>query len=207
MEATVYNYRLTFVVRATPQDRGDGDGDGEQGGLVVSELTSGRADLGAASGNTASDAATSEGIDPSLAQAIVRETGEAVVVADREGTILVWNGGAERVFGHSSAEAVGANLDLIIPTKLRQRHWEGFQRTLGTGITRYADTMLSVPATHRDGHRVSVEFSVALLHDAAGDISGILAIMRDVTERRNADQALHARLAALERRQALTPAD
>jgi PAS domain S-box-containing protein len=58
---------------------------------------------------------------------------------------------------------------------------------------------LSVPATHRDGHRLSIEFSVALLRDEDRRIVGISAIMREVTERRNAEQALRARLAELER--------
>jgi PAS domain S-box-containing protein len=98
----------------------------------------------------------------------------------------------------SAVEAVGESLDLIIPEKLRERHWKGFRQTMATGITRYGDTLLSVPATHRDGHRLSIEFSVALLRDEVGRIVGIAAIMREVTKRRNAEQALRARIAELE---------
>jgi PAS domain S-box-containing protein len=143
--------------------------------------------------------------DAWLAKAIVREAAEAIVVTDPEGIIRLWNHAAERLFGHPAAEAVGQNLDLIIPEKLRDRHWEGYQQTMATGRTRYADSLLSVPATHRDGRRLSLEFSVALLRDEAGRISGIAAIMREVTDRRNAEKALRARLTELEQRVAQAP--
>jgi PAS domain S-box-containing protein len=71
---------------------------------------------------------------------------------------------------------------------------------MATGITRYGDTLLSVPATHHDGHRLSIEFSVALLRDDAGEIVGISAIMREVSERRAAEMALRAKIAELEKR-------
>ncbi|MEV6055034.1 PAS domain S-box protein [Streptomyces sp. NPDC052107] len=135
-----------------------------------------------------------------LARAIVRESSEAIVVADPEGIIRVWNAGAERMFGHSAAEAVGHSLDLIIPEKLRDRHGKGYRHTMATGETRYGDKLLGVPATHRDGHRLSIEFTVALLRDETGRVAGISAIMREVTERRNTEKALRTRLAELERR-------
>jgi PAS domain S-box-containing protein len=138
--------------------------------------------------------------DAWLAQAIVREAAEAIVVTDPEGIIRLWNHAAERLFGHPAAEAVGHNLDLIIPDKLRARHWEGYRETMATGRTSYADSLLSVPATHRDGRRLSLEFSVALLRDEAGRVSAIAAIMREVTDRRNAEKALRARLTELEQR-------
>jgi PAS domain S-box-containing protein len=138
--------------------------------------------------------------DAWLAQAIVREAAEAIVVTDPEGIIRLWNHAAERLFGHAAAEAVGQSLDLIIPEKQQNRHWEGYRQTMATGRTRYADSLLSVPATHRDGRRLSIEFSVALLRDEAGRISGISAIMREVTDRRSAEKALRARLTELEQR-------
>jgi PAS domain S-box-containing protein len=138
--------------------------------------------------------------DAWLAQAIVREAAEAIVVTDPEGIIRLWNHAAERLFGHPATEAVGQNLDLIIPDKQQNRHWEGYRQTIATGRTRYADSLLSVPATHRDGRRLSLEFSVALLRDDAGRISGIAAIMREVTDRRSAEKALRARLTELEQR-------
>jgi PAS domain S-box-containing protein len=156
-------------------------------------------------GQAASGSGRTVVTDAWLAQATVHEAPEAIVVTDPEGIIRLWNHGAERVFGHPAAQAVGESLDLIIPEKLRERHWAGYRQTMATGRTRYGDTLLSVPATHRDGHRLSIEFSVALLRDEAGRIAGISAIMREVTDRRNAEKALRARLAELEQRLAQAP--
>lgn len=139
--------------------------------------------------------------DEWLARAVVAAAPEAIVVTDPEGIIRLWNGGAERMFGYPAAQAVGRNLDLIIPEKQRARHWEGYRKTMATGHTRYGDRLLGVPATHSDGHRLSIEFSVALLRDDDDRIVGISAIMREVTERRNAEKELRTKLAELERRQ------
>ena len=135
-----------------------------------------------------------------LARAVVREAPEAIVVSDPNGVITLWNGGAEKIFGYSAAEALGQTLDLIIPEKQRARHWAGYDQTMATGVTKYGDTLLKVPATHRDGRRLSIEFSVALLRDADGKIAGIAAVIRDVTERWAADRDLLKRLAAAEHR-------
>jgi PAS domain S-box-containing protein len=135
-----------------------------------------------------------------LARAVVRETPEAIVACDPNGIIALWNGGAERIFGYPAAEALGRNLDLIIPEKQRSRHWAGYDKTMATGETKYGDTLLKVPAAHRDGRRLSIEFSVALLRDAQGKVAGIAAVIRDSTERWAADRELRAALAAAERR-------
>lgn len=134
-----------------------------------------------------------------LAAAVVKESAEAIVVTDPAGIILLWNDGAARIFGYSAAEAMGQSLDLIIPERLRERHWNGYFQTMATGYTRYGDKLLSVPATHRDGQRLSIEFSVALLRDDAGQIVGISAIMREITERRDAEKALRTKIAELEK--------
>lgn len=135
-----------------------------------------------------------------LARAVVREAPEAVVVCDPGGTIVLWNGGAERLFGYPAAEALGRSLDLIVPEKQRARHWAGYEKTMATGETKYGDSLLKVPATHRDGRRLSIEFSVALLRDADGEVAGIAAVIRDATERWAADRDLRLRLNEAERR-------
>ncbi|MDT5340104.1 MAG: hypothetical protein QOD90_5609 [Mycobacterium sp.] len=135
-----------------------------------------------------------------FAKAVVNESGEAIVVTDPDGVIRLWNAGAARMFGYSAADAMGHDLDLIIPDKLRARHWKGYRQTMATGTTRYGDKLLSVPASHKDGRRLSIEFSVALLRDDAGVVLGISAIMREVSERREAERALRAKLADLEAR-------
>src|SRR6476620_10924740 len=135
-----------------------------------------------------------------LAAAVVKESAEAIVVTDPAGIILLWNDGAARIFGYSAAEAMGQSLDLVIPEKLRERHGKGYFQTMATGYTRYGDKLLSVPATHRDGLRLSIEFSVALLRADAGQIVGISARSEEITERRNAERALRTKIAELENR-------
>jgi PAS domain S-box-containing protein len=131
--------------------------------------------------------------------ALVAETDHAVVVADLEGVIRFWNPGAEAMFGHSRDEAVGQSLDLIIPEKLRARHWDGYDRVMQTGETEYGGRVLAVPAVRRDGERISVEFTVTLLRDPGGTLRGIGAILRDVTARWEEQRALNRRVAGLER--------
>ena len=139
-------------------------------------------------------------LDEALAASEVRAASEAIVVCDPDGKILLWNGGAEKVFGFTAAEALGANLDLIIPEKLRARHWAGYDKTMATGSTRYGDELLKVPATHKDGRRMSIEFSVALLRDSGDQVTGIAAVIRDSTERWNEERALRKRLSEAESR-------
>jgi PAS domain S-box-containing protein len=119
-----------------------------------------------------------------LAAAFLAATPDGVMIADADGVIRYWNAACERIFGFTAAEAQGQSLDIIIPENLRARHWQGWQGTMRTGTTRYgAGDLLSVPALRKDGSRVSVEFSILPFRDAAGTITGMGAIMRDVTKR------------------------
>jgi PAS domain S-box-containing protein len=133
-----------------------------------------------------------------LCQRIVEDAPDAIIFADREGVIRLWNAGAQAVFGHRPEEALGQTLDLIVPERLRARHWEGFHRVMATGVTRYGRELLAVPAIGKDGGRISVEFSIVMLRDTAGEPLGIAAILRDVTERWQEQRRLRQRLAALE---------
>jgi PAS domain S-box-containing protein len=126
---------------------------------------------------------------PWLFQRIVDEMPEAVVVSDRAGVILLWNRGAEGMFGHPATEAVGQTLDLIIPERYRARHWEGYRTVMATGVTRYGTELLAVPAIRKDGRRISLEFSIALLRDDSGAVAAAAAIIRDVTARWEREQA------------------
>jgi PAS domain S-box-containing protein len=125
--------------------------------------------------------AASVNIPELIAQALLHTPSEAIIAADRDGIIRFWNPGAERIFGHSAADAIGRSLDLIIPERLRQRHWQGFRATMATGESRYGTgDVLAVPAQHRNGTTVSIEFTILPLQDDSGAISVIAAIMRDV---------------------------
>jgi PAS domain S-box-containing protein len=132
-----------------------------------------------------------------LAVRLVATAGDAIVIANRDGRIITWNQGAEAMFGYPAAEAMDASLDLIIPERLRGRHWDGFHQTMRTGETRYADDLLAVPAQRRDGARISIEFRVTLLPGPDGTPEAIAAVIRDVTSRWEADRALRQELERL----------
>jgi PAS domain S-box-containing protein len=142
-----------------------------------------------------------EQIAPSLlTQALLATSGDAILAVDRDGIITFWNPGAERIFGFARDEALGKQLEIIIPDSLRARHDEGFRRTMATGETRYgAGELLAVPALTRDGRRISIEFSIVLMRDASGAPQGMAAIMRDVTARFEESRALRKKLVELER--------
>jgi PAS domain S-box-containing protein len=123
---------------------------------------------------------------------------DGILFADRDGIIRLWNSGAETIFGYTAREALGQNLDLIVPEKLRERHWEGYQRVMDTGKTRYGNELLKVPATRKDGERLSVEFTIILVRGQRNDILGCAAIMRDVTESWQHEKELKERLKFLE---------
>lgn len=131
-------------------------------------------------------------------QQLLMAIGDGVVVADAEGKIVFWNPGAERIFGFTGSDAIGQTLDLIVPERQRHRHWEGFDKTMQTGETRYGNDLLRVPALHKEGHPLSIAFSVAMLHAADGKVSAIVAIVRDETKRWDEEQALRGRVKELE---------
>ena len=129
---------------------------------------------------------------------LVEAIGDAVIVADRNGAIALWNPAAERIFGFTETEALGRSLDLIIPERQREKHWNGYNQTMQTGQTRYATDILRVPALHKDGHRLSIAFTVALLHSVENEVTGIAAVVRDETTRFKEERDLRKRLEALE---------
>lgn len=133
-----------------------------------------------------------------LGEAILATSADAILATDRQGVIRFWNPGAVRIFGFAEHEALGASLDIIIPERLRPRHGHGWERVMATGETRYgAGDLLAVPAVTGDGRQISVEFTIILLHDADRQISGIAAILRDVTARFEELRRLKRRLAEL----------
>jgi PAS domain S-box-containing protein len=135
---------------------------------------------------------------PFNAAKFLEVTGDAIVAAAADGSIIAWNAAASRLFGYAEGEALGRSLDLIIPVRLRARHWEGYRRVMQTGETRYGNNVLRVPAAHKDGRPLSIAFTVALVR-APDEGSWILvATIRDETARWNEERAVKQRLAELE---------
>jgi len=131
-----------------------------------------------------------------LSAALMVSNADAIVAADAQGVIRFWNPGAERVFGFTAADAVGQSLDLIIPERQRDRHWRGYHHVMQTGRSRYGDgDILAVPGVRKDGTRISLEFTIVPLRDGSGGLTGMGAILRDVTTRFNELQTLRKKLA------------
>lgn len=133
-------------------------------------------------------------------QQLVATLGDAIVVCDVAGNITLWNAAAQYMFGFSEAQALGQSLDIIIPERLRARHWEGYKLTMASGKTRYGHDTLRVPALHQDGRAMSIAFTVSLLHDASGAVNGIASVIRDETARFNDERMLRKRVMELEAR-------
>src|SRR5258705_8517020 len=129
---------------------------------------------------------------------VLEALGDAVVICDRGGVISFWNAAAERLFGFTPAEALGSSLDLIIPERLRERHWSGFDKANATGQTRYEHDVLRVPAMHKDGRGLSIAFTVGLLLGPQREVTGLVADIRDETTRFAEERDLRKRLAELE---------
>lgn len=133
---------------------------------------------------------------------LVDAVGDAVIAADASGAIVLWNPAAVRMFGYAQDEAMGQSLNLITPHRHQQRHWDGYYKTMQTGQTKYGHDVLRVPALHKDGHALSIAFTVALLHETDEKVSAIVAVIRDETTRFSEERALRKRLTEFESQQA-----
>jgi PAS domain S-box-containing protein len=130
-----------------------------------------------------------------VAEALLSGRADAIIAADRAGIIRFWNPGAERLLGYARQEALEQSLNLIIPERLRQRHWDGYNQVIQTGHSRYSDSdLLSVSATRKDGSTISVEFTITPIKDESGKLIGMAAVMRDVTKQFQEMRALKRRL-------------
>ena len=130
--------------------------------------------------------------------ALVTAVADAVMVCDAKGLITLWNPAAQRMFGFTEADVLGQSLDLIIPQRQQQRHWDGYHQTMATGVTKYGSDLLKVPALHKDGHTLSIAFTVSLLHAADGSVNGIAAVVRDESARFAQDRETRKRMSELE---------
>src|SRR5258706_1246548 len=130
-------------------------------------------------------------------ESFIKAAGDAIIAVDMAGKITLWNPAAERIFGYSDKEALDQSLDLIIPERFRQRHWQGFREVAKSGRSKYGAEVLRVPALHKDGRALSIAFTVVLL-GSAGSVEAIVAIVRDETQRWHEERELRRRLTELE---------
>jgi PAS domain S-box-containing protein len=136
-----------------------------------------------------------------MANAVLATTSDAIIAADKGNIVRFWNPGAERIFGYTREEAIGQSLDIIIPERLRKRHWDGYRRVMAGGESRYGHgDILAVPGVKKDGTAISVEFTIVPLADGSDRLTGVAAIMRDVTAKFNELRALKKRRADAEKK-------
>lgn len=137
----------------------------------------------------------SEELKASLLVTLMEQGSDALIYADKEGIIQVWNHGAENIFGHAPAEAIGQSLDIIIPEKLRAAHWKGFHAALESNTMKYKDQVMTTRAVHKDGSTRYVDLSFFMTHDDQGQPLGSLSLARNVTERYLQERELKKKLA------------
>lgn len=140
------------------------------------------------------------GSDPAtdFAATLLNQSPDAIIFADTQGTIRVWNEAATRVFGFAEERALGANLDIIIPERFRDAHWRGFERAIADGVTQYVGQALPTRSARADGTQIYVELSFSIVLDRDGDVMGALAHARDITERFEKERADRRRIQELE---------
>lgn len=119
---------------------------------------------------------------------IALDAGDALIFIDAQGVIRVWNAMAAALFGFSGQEALGQSVDLIIPAHLREAHWRGFHRAMASGHTA-SQEVRTTRGVHRDGRKLYVDMSFAIVTDGHGTALGSVAMARDATERYLAELA------------------
>ena len=124
-----------------------------------------------------------------LQELLIEQSPDAVIFADSAGMIRIWNAAAERIFGFTKNDALGANLNIIIPERLRDAHWRGFERALAERTTKYAGQALPTKAVRSDGSQIYVELTFAIVIDTKGNVLGALAHARDITKRFEKERA------------------
>jgi PAS domain S-box-containing protein len=118
---------------------------------------------------------------------------DAVIVVEvSTGRIVLWNQAATQIFGYSLSEALGLSVEALVPERLLTRHRKGLSRYRETGYGPYIDSgrLLELPAVRKGGEEISIEMSLSLItpvrEPGEADRRFVLAIVRDVTERKRA---------------------
>ncbi len=121
-------------------------------------------------------------------QSLAEHSHDAVIYVDASGIVQFWNAGAETILGFRRDEAVGKPVDIIIPERLRERHWDGFRRVIRTGSTLPPGWVVT-QAMRKDGTIVPLDITILLLRHADRRVRGVVALMCPRrTEDEQADQ-------------------
>jgi PAS domain S-box-containing protein len=126
---------------------------------------------------------TGRDVDLSLFRILVEQAPDAIIFADPQGIVRVWNAKATEVFGHTANDALGNSIEMIIPHELRKQHWQGFHDALLNHRTKLGASALAARALRSDGERLYVELAFSIVLDELARVVGIMAIARDITQR------------------------
>jgi PAS domain S-box-containing protein len=113
-----------------------------------------------------------------LCERVVDALGDAVLYLDREGTVRLWNRGAEELFGHAAEAVEGRSVDVLLPERFREEHWAGWERAMETGETKYGRRQpLRTPVRRADGSEIVVDLTVSFVVED-GTVAGMAAVAR-----------------------------
>ena len=121
--------------------------------------------------------------------AILDSANDAIISIDEEGRVMLWNSAATDLFGYTEDEMMGEHLTAIVPERFRQGHAEGLERVVNGGEHHVIGKTVELAALHRDGREFPMELSLATWE--SGEHRFFSGIIRDITERKTAEQALH----------------
>jgi PAS domain S-box-containing protein len=121
-------------------------------------------------------------------EAVLDQMADAAIYADRGGKIQLWNRAAAALFGYEAAEALGSSIDIIVPERLREPHWRGFEAAMASGTLKLSGRPTLTRALHKDGSRLYIEMSFALVKNADGSPLGSVAVARVAAPPRAAER-------------------
>lgn len=116
---------------------------------------------------------------------------DAIVVADVDGRIIIFNRASEELFGYSANEVVGKEVAILMPEEYRKRHSEGLKRFISTGIPKVMGQILELEGLTKEGRRFPIELSLSFIKDEAHIF---IAIIRDIAVRKQIESELKKRL-------------
>src|SRR5262249_33209713 len=110
---------------------------------------------------------------------VIDQAPDAIIFADQQGVIRIWNSAAANLFGYLPEEAVGRTLDIIVPEDLRHAHWNGFHTAMASGHTKASGRAMKTRATHKGGQKLYVSLAFSVVKDLDDKVLGAMATARE----------------------------
>jgi PAS domain S-box-containing protein len=116
--------------------------------------------------------------------AAVEQAGYPIITKTLDGTITAWNPAAEQLYRYTSAEAIGNNIDIIIPPDRRDEHSAMVEKSLADKPVENFETVRAA----KGGRRIDVALSIRPVKSPSGEVVGVAKITRDITEQKSAEE-------------------